>query len=127
MQYFVHYGLHLLFPLGIAIVFFRKEWKRVYLIFLATMLVDLDHLFADPIFQANRCSIQFHPLHTYWAMAFYFVLVFLKTPYRWMGIGLLLHMLTDTIDCVWTFHQCTPCLQDAPAEPLVRFIHGVIF
>jgi len=127
MQFVVHYGLHFLFPLAIAIVFFRKEWKRAYLIFLATMLVDLDHFFADPIFQPNRCSIQFHPLHTYWAMAFYFVLVFLKTPYRWIGIGLLLHMLTDTIDCVWTYSQCASCLHDSPAESLVRFIHGFIF
>ena len=32
---------------------------------MATMLVDLDHLFADPIYDPDRCSIGFHPLHQY--------------------------------------------------------------
>lgn len=57
MQAFVHYFLHFGFPLVIAYVFFKKDWKKAYLILLATMLVDLDHLLADPIFAANRCSI----------------------------------------------------------------------
>ena len=99
MQTILHYFLHLVFPLFIAFVFFRKDWKKVYLILLATMLVDLDHLLADPIFQANRCSINFHPLHTYYAMAFYVVLLFLRRPFRVIGIGLFFHMLTDFIDC----------------------------
>ncbi|WP_425575839.1 DUF6122 family protein [Nibribacter koreensis] len=47
-----------------AIIFFGQAWKRIYLILTATMLVDLDHLLVDPIFQANRCSINFHYLHT---------------------------------------------------------------
>ena len=63
------------------------------------MLVDLDHLLATPIFDPNRCSIGFHPLHTYPAMAVYAVmLIFPKT--RIVGIGLLFHMLTDGIDCL---------------------------
>ncbi len=100
MQSFIHYLLHLGFPLLIAFVFFRKEWKKVYLILIATMLVDLDHLVATPIFQANRCSINFHPLHTYYAMVMYVVLLFLRKPFNIIGIGLLLHMLTDLIDCL---------------------------
>ena len=35
------------------------------------MLVDLDHLLATPIFKENRCSINFHPLHSYVAIGFY--------------------------------------------------------
>lgn len=63
-----------------------------------TMLVDLDHLVANPIFDPNRCSINFHPLHTYWAMGIYFIgLFFQKT--RYIAIGLLLHMFTDALDC----------------------------
>ena len=99
MQSFIHYLLHLGFPLLIAFVFFRKEWKKVYLILIATMLVDLDHLVATPIFQANRCSINFHPLHTYYAMIAYVVLLFFRKPFNIVGIGLLLHMLTDGLDC----------------------------
>ncbi|SEB52911.1 hypothetical protein SAMN04489761_1234 [Tenacibaculum sp. MAR_2009_124] len=92
--------MHFAAPLIIAICFFKEKWKKVYLIFLATMLVDLDHLLAVPIFQSNRCSVNFHPLHTYYAMAVYFLLLFFKKPYIYIGIGLLFHMLTDYIDCL---------------------------
>ena len=100
MQSFIHYFLHFGFPLAIALVFFKKEWKKAYLILLATMLVDLDHLFAYPIFDPNRCSINFHFLHTYYAMAVYVLLLFFEKPFRIIGIGLLFHMLTDYIDCL---------------------------
>lgn len=100
LQTLVHYTLHLLIPGAIAYIFFRKEWKKAWLIILATMLVDLDHLFATPLFDPNRCSINFHPLHTYWAMAVYIVLLFFKKT-RIIAVGLLFHMLTDYIDCQW--------------------------
>jgi len=100
LQTIVHYSLHLLVPGLIAFVFFRKEWKRAWLIMLATMLIDLDHLLAIPIFDPGRCSINFHPLHTYWAMGFYVVLLFFKKT-RIIAVGLLFHMLTDYIDCQW--------------------------
>ena len=102
MQTFIHYFLHFGFPLIIAFIFCRKDWKKVYLILIATMLVDLDHIVATPIFEANRCSINFHPLHTYYAMGLYFVMLFSRRPFNIIGIGLLLHMLTDTIDCLMT-------------------------
>ena len=100
MRFFIHYFLHFGFPLIIAFFFFRKDWKKVYLIFLATMLVDLDHLLAIPIFQADRCSINFHPLHTYYVMVVYLALLFLKNPFNLIGLGLLFHMLTDWLDCL---------------------------
>ncbi|WP_026449747.1 DUF6122 family protein [Aequorivita capsosiphonis] len=100
LQTIVHYTLHLLVPGLIAYVLFRNEWKKAWLIMLATMLVDVDHLFAIPIFDPGRCSINFHPLHTYWAMAVYVVLLFFKKT-RIIAVGLLFHMLTDYIDCLW--------------------------
>ena len=99
-QIFIHYSLHFIFPLVFAFVFFSKDWKTVYLIMLLTMIVDLDHLLASPIYQANRCSINFHPLHTYYAMAVYIIMIFFRKPLNIIGIGLLLHMLTDWIDCL---------------------------
>ena len=99
-QIFIHYSLHFVFPLLIAFVFFRKNWKKVYLIMLSTMIVDLDHLVANPIYQADRCSINFHPLHTYYAIAVYIIMIFLRKPFNIIGLGLLLHMLTDLIDCL---------------------------
>ncbi|WP_419869231.1 DUF6122 family protein [Chryseobacterium sp. CT-SW4] len=94
----VHYFLHLVFPVFIALVFFPKDWKKAYLIMLGTMLVDLDHLFANPIFDPNRNSIGFHFLHSYYAIAVYFLLLFFKGNIKIIGIGLLLHMLTDIQD-----------------------------
>ncbi|MDP2686163.1 MAG: DUF6122 family protein [Aequorivita sp.] len=100
LQTFVHYTLHLLVPGLIAFIFFRKEWKKAWLIMLATMLVDVDHLLATPLFDPTRCSINFHPLHTYWAMGVYVLLLFFKKT-RIIAVGLLFHMLTDYIDCNW--------------------------
>jgi hypothetical protein len=67
---------------------------------LLTMVVDLDHLFANPIYQADRCSINFHPLHSYYAIALYILMIFIRRPFNIIGIGLLLHMLTDFFDCL---------------------------
>ena len=64
-----------------------------------TMIVDLDHLLADPIYQADRCSINFHPLHSYYAIALYFMMSFLRKPLNIIGIGLVLHMIADFTDC----------------------------
>lgn len=121
-QTILHYFLHLGFPLIIAFVFFRENWKRAYLILLATMLIDLDHLLASPVFQADRCSINFHPLHTYYAMFGYVFLLFFGKPYRIMGLGLLFHILTDFIDCLFTFSRCGECLQDSPIFELLQWI-----
>ena len=62
------------------------------------MLVDLDHLLATPIFDKNRCSINFHPLHSFIAISFYSIGLFIKKT-RIFCIGLIFHMLTDAIDC----------------------------
>lgn len=97
-QTIIHYSLHLLFPAFIAWFFFRDYWVKAYLILLATMLVDLDHLIANPVFMADRCSIGFHPLHSYYAIAVY-VLLLLPKKTRIVAIGLLLHMATDFLDC----------------------------
>ncbi len=100
MNFTIHYGLHFIFPALIAYVFFKDKWKKAYLIMLATMLVDLDHLFATPIFDANRCGIGFHPLHSYIAIFTYFTMAFHRKT-RVIAIGLLFHMATDFQDCFW--------------------------
>lgn len=98
----IHYSLHLLVPGIIAWGFFKKRWKSAWLIMISTMLVDLDHLWANPIFDPSRCSIGFHPLHSYYAIAFYFLLLIIPNFYtRAIAIGLLFHMLTDLQDCLW--------------------------
>lgn len=65
---------------------------------LGTMLIDLDHLFANPIFDASRCSIGFHPLHSYLAIGIYLLMFFNKKT-RVISLGLLSHIAVDIIDC----------------------------
>ena len=110
-QTLIHYFFHLGMPLIVAYVFFRNDYKKAYLILLVTMLVDLDHLLATPIFSPNRCSINFHPLHTYYAMALYVSMLLLPKPYKIIGLGLLLHILTDLNDCVMTYSHTPPSVR----------------
>ncbi|MGB3616723.1 MAG: DUF6122 family protein, partial [Catalinimonas sp.] len=124
MQTLLHYFLHLGFPLLVARLCFRERWWRAYLVLLASMAIDLDHLLADPVFQADRCSVGLHPLHTLPAVVGYGVLLCFRRPYRTLGVGLLLHVLTDLLDCVMTYRRCPACLADAPAEALVRSLVG---
>jgi len=98
-QVIVHYGIHFLAPLILANLFFKDIWLKAYLIMLLGMLIDLDHLLATPIFEANRCSINFHPLHSYYAIICYVLLLFIKKT-RLIGIGLVIHIIADTIDCL---------------------------
>lgn len=69
------------------------------MILIATMLVDLDHLLADPVYDPNRCSIGFHPLHQYLPIGIYGLMTLLPKT-RLVGLGLVLHMLLDFGDCV---------------------------
>ena len=98
LQFGVHYGLHFGLPLLIALVFFRSLWLKAYGIMILGMLIDLDHLLADPIFDPNRCSINFHLLHSYYAIAVY-ILLLLPKQTRLIGIGLVVHIIADTADC----------------------------
>ena len=99
IKFAIHYGLHFLVPLGISYYFFKDQWKKVYLIFVLSMLIDLDHLLANPIFDPKRCSINFHPLHSYYAILIYAGFLFFKKA-RILGIALLLHIVADAVDCL---------------------------
>jgi hypothetical protein len=96
----IHVGLHVVFPGIIGYVFFKRYWKKAWILMMLTMLIDLDHLLATPIFDPNRCSINFHPLHTYLAGMGYIVLLFFNKT-RIIAIGLLFHLITDAIDCLF--------------------------
>ncbi len=104
LQPIIHYSLHFIFSGLIAWIFFRNQWQNAWLIIIATMLVDLDHLLAHPIFDPARCSIGFHPLHSHYAIVIYFLIVFSPNiKLRIVAVGLLFHMLTDLQDCLWIF------------------------
>jgi hypothetical protein len=92
--------LHVAVPAAVARIGYPQHWQRAWLVMLAAMAIDLDHLLADPIFDPNRCGIGFHPLHSYIAIAIYAAM--LAVP-RWriVAIGLLIHIGLDASDCLW--------------------------
>jgi hypothetical protein len=98
LQPFIHYGIHFGLPLLIALLFFKSYWLKAYGIMILGMLIDLDHLLANPIFDSNRCSINFHPLHSYYAIAVYISLLLPKKT-RLIGLGLVIHIIADMADC----------------------------
>lgn len=111
----IHIALHFIVPLLVALVFYSSRWRNTTLILIATMAVDVDHLLADPIYDPDRCSIGFHPLHTAPAIAVYAALFVLPLVIgrkgdgpefsprarlaHLIGLGLLIHMGLDWMDC----------------------------
>ena len=97
----LHILLHFIVPAIIAFLFYLKIAIKAWLIMMATMAVDLDHLLANPIYDPNRCSIGFHPLHSYLAILVYVLLAFVprRPILRIIAIGLIIHMILDYLDC----------------------------
>lgn len=112
----IHLLLHVVVPWLVA--WFAASNNKVrfaFLLMLGTMAVDVDHLLATPIYQPDRCSILFHPLHQYWAFAIYGGMLGWPVVLRglnkalnqwevtmgWIGAGLIIHMLLDGLDCWW--------------------------
>lgn len=91
-------------PIVIGLVFFKKDRVKIILILLSGILIDVDHLLAQPIFDANRCSIGFHPLHSYMAIGLY-MLLFLFRKTRIIGLALLIHIIADISDCLFISAQ----------------------
>lgn len=98
LQNSIHYGIHFVVPLFVALLFYKKQWLKAYLILIAAIIIDVDHLLANPVFDPNRCSINFHPLHTYYAIIVYVLLLIPKRT-RLIGLGLVIHIIADYVDC----------------------------
>ncbi|UII78978.1 DUF6122 family protein [Flagellimonas sp. CMM7] len=98
LRFIIHYGIHFIVPILIGFLFFKDNKIKVILVLLAGIVIDLDHFLADPIFDLNRCSINFHPLHSYWAILLYCILPFFKQT-RIIGLALIIHIIADITDC----------------------------
>ena len=96
----IHMTLHFLVPFMVAKTVWKENWFSPFIIMALTIAVDFDHLLADPIFDPNRCGLGFHPLHSWPAIAVYFVAIF-SSRLRIVALGLLIHMGLDGIDCLW--------------------------
>jgi hypothetical protein len=97
---YLHLVLHLLVPALAARLLYPQKWWWAWLIMCLAMIVDVDHLLASPVYDPNRCSINFHPLHCYPAIAIY-CLMMIPPRLRIFATGLLLHMGLDAVDCYW--------------------------
>ncbi|WP_246128493.1 DUF6122 family protein [Pleionea sediminis] len=122
-----HIFLHFIVPGVVAGLFFRKRFWFAYLIMIVTMVVDMDHLLANPIYDPNRCSIGFHPLHTIIPIVFYFVACFIPKT-RLIGLGLIIHMALDSIDCqvtngVWYHITIPSAISLEKSISLSRYYH----
>lgn len=62
------------------------------------LLIDIDHVLASPLYDPNRCSMGFHPLHTIIPVLLY-VAMLLHPKTRLLGLGLCIHVLLDSADC----------------------------
>ncbi|MFX0558354.1 DUF6122 family protein [Maribacter sp. CXY002] len=100
LQFGLHYGIHFIVPVLIAFFFYKENLIKVALILLAGIALDIDHLMANPIFDPERCSINFHPLHTYWALSIYIVMLLFKKTRIW-GIAFTVHLIADLVDCLF--------------------------
>ena len=95
----LHFFLHLAIPGAVAGLAFRDKWISSWIFMVSAMLIDLDHLLANPIFDPDRCGIGFHPLHSMTAI-FLYPLLLLVPGLRILGIGLLIHIGLDALDCL---------------------------
>jgi hypothetical protein len=99
-----HLLIHVAVPAAVARICYRKIFLRAFVIMTATMLIDADHLLANPVYDPARCSIGFHPLHQYPLLALYALLALVPKT-RLVDIGLVIHMLLDGIDCAWMSYE----------------------
>ena len=113
----LHILLHILVPVIVARMFYNENRIHAAVLMVAGMLIDLDHLLADPIYDPDRCSIGFHTLHTGPFILFYSGLFVIPIAFdKWVsnkishstwqslsliGLGLVLHIILDGIDCVF--------------------------
>ena len=73
----LHLALHIAVPGVVAAICYRDRW----------------------VYAPGRCSIGFHPLHTVPAIFAYGLLgVWRRT--RLLGLGLLIHIALDALDCL---------------------------
>ncbi len=98
----VHVLLHFVVPGIVARLGFADRWKRAWLIMVSTLIIDLDHLLANPVYDPQRCGIGFHPLHSYLAIVVYLAMT-IHPKTRIFGIGLIIHVFLDGVDCIWLY------------------------
>ena len=99
MRASIHILLHFLVPGLVARFAFKQKRWTAFLWMIAGILIDVDHFFAVPIYDPQRCSVGFHPLHLYEIIPLYIILCF-PAQTRALGVGLCIHIFLDQVDCL---------------------------
>jgi len=78
----------------------KEEMGKYALAAFGANLIDIDHLLATPIYDPDRCGINYHPLHSWYMIPIYFGGLFFKNKYvRVFFASVLIHLTLDAIDC----------------------------
>lgn len=78
----------------------KKAFTHLCFVVFGSNLIDLDHLLANPIYDPLRCSINFHPLHSWYALPVYIGGILYHNKFlRYFCIGVLLHLGMDWAYC----------------------------
>lgn len=94
----IHYGIHFGIPVLLAFWLYRPYFSRSLLILWGGILIDIDHLWATPLFDPERCSVGFHTFHQWPFIALYILLLFWRRS-RIVGLALVIHIMADLTDC----------------------------
>ena len=120
VRHVIHGLLHTLAPMGLALLVakrirFTSSSRGAFFCvaaIMSSMLIDLDHLLATPVYSPGRCSVGFHLLHSYYVMPVYVAMAMLvlrtdklqgrrfKIFVALFGVGACLHLVTDFVDCL---------------------------
>ncbi|PIU21928.1 MAG: hypothetical protein COT14_03895 [Candidatus Diapherotrites archaeon CG08_land_8_20_14_0_20_30_16] len=106
--------IHLIFDvLLIGFIFvFDKELRNQFLknklvllwlslVVFGSNIIDIDHLLANPIYDPNRCGINFHPLHSWYFMPVWVLGMLFRNKYiRYFCLAVLLHLWLDYMGCI---------------------------
>lgn len=101
-----HIFLHFIVPFFIAVIFYRASWKKAWVMMLAGLVIDVDHFLAVPIYAPGRCSLGFHPLHT-WPAGLFYSMICIHPKTRLLGLGFIVHLILDGIDCIGILQETT--------------------
>ena len=97
----IHIILHFLVPFIVAKTAWKEQWLWPFIIMALTLVIDFDHFLAEPVFDPNRCSLGFHPLHKlacHWNLSCVTFFSSFTNYCYWIA-----HTLgIDGTDCFWT-------------------------
>lgn len=79
----------------------REDFFAIALSVLASNFIDVDHLLASPIYDPARCSINFHPLHSWYFFPVYAALLFVRSRrVQYFSVAVFLHLALDWLWCL---------------------------